>query len=104
MHMDVFHEHRAFVDQHAHRKCQAAQSHNVDRLPSEAQQHYRHQQCKWNSDDHDEGTPPVTEEEQDHQTCEASSDQTFAQHREKSSAYVLRLIKFISDLDVWRDE
>ena len=102
--MDVFHQHRAFVDQHAHGKCQATESHDVDRLPGEPQQHDSYQQRKWNRDDHDEGTAPVAEEEQDHQTREASSDQAFAQHGEKGSPNVLRLVKFISDLDVLRDE
>jgi len=42
VHMAVFHQHRAFIDKHAHRKCQSAQSHNVDRLPGEPEEHYRH--------------------------------------------------------------
>ncbi len=74
MHVDVFHQDRAFIDQHAHGKCQAAQRHDVDRLSGEPQQHDRRQQCKWNGNHHDQGTAPVTQKEQDHQACEPSPD------------------------------
>ena len=86
-------------------KRQSAQRHDVDRLAGEPKQHYRHQQRERNRDDDDErDCASRAETARSSARSGQRTDEAFAQHGEKRVAHILRLIKFVGDLDVFRDE
>ena len=65
--VDVLNLDGGFIDQDADGQRQAAQGHQVDRLPGEPHRHQRAAKCEGDVEDDDDDAPPVAEEEQHHQ-------------------------------------
>ena len=57
--VDVLNLDSGFVDQDADGQRQAAQGHQVDRLPGEPHGHQRATQCDWDVKHDDDDAPPV---------------------------------------------
>src|SRR6185437_14433713 len=78
--VDVFNLNGRVVDKDANCKREAAQRHDVDRLPERRKREQRADDGERDRDGDDDGRAPVAEEDQDHGRGKAGGDQALAQH------------------------
>ena len=101
--MNVFHDHRGFIDQNPDGQRQSTERHDVDGLPCAPQGHDGSEQRKGNGDNDDQRTAPVPQEQQDHEASEHRAEQAFSHNRQQGVSDIRRLVKFIVDLDLRRN-
>ena len=93
MTLDIFDGDRGVVDQDTYGESKAAQSHDVDRLVQETEDHHRGQDGERNRDGNDDCAAPASEENQDHQAGERRSDDGFPDDPVDGAAHEDRLIQ-----------
>jgi hypothetical protein len=96
--VNVLDRHRRFVHQNADRQRQAAQRHQVDRLPGDPQRQHRRHQRQRNVQHHDQRAAPVAQEQQNHQPDQhAPSSPSVTTPR--PPGHVRRLVELEADFD-----
>ena len=101
--VDVLDLDSRLVDQNANRKCNPAQSHDVDCVPRQVQHDERtskHQGDVQNDDDHASYVP---QEEQHHQACEPGAQGASTPTLSIAPPDDWRFVEFVCDLHVVRE-
>ncbi len=78
--MDVLEQDHTVVDQHADRKRQAAQGHDVDGLTGQPQAQDRGHHGEGNDRDHDQGATPASQEQKDDQPDQNGAEGALAHY------------------------
>ena len=100
--VDVLDLDRRLIDQDADRQRQAAERHQVDRLPGRPQGHHGpHQGQRDVEHDHDHA-PPVAQEQQHHQARQHRAEQPLGADAPHGPGDVGRLVELEADVDVRR--
>jgi hypothetical protein len=73
MGVNVFNRDRRHIHEDTHGKREAAQRHDIDRLPHQPKRQHRGKQRNRNVEHHDEGASPIAQEQQDHDAGENSA-------------------------------
>ena len=98
--VDVLDLDGGFIDQDADGQRQAAQGHQVDRLPGEPHRHQRAAECEGDVEDDDDDAPPVAEEEQHHQPGQDGAQGALGDQAPNGVGDRGRLVELETDLDV----
>ncbi len=91
--MGVFDLHRGVVHQDADRQRQAAERHDVDGLPQQAQDDNGGEDRKRNGNADDDRAAPASQKQQNHQAGEPRGDERFPEHALNGRAHEERLIE-----------
>ena len=94
--VDVLDRDRRLVDEDADGQRQAAERHDVDRLPGAPQRDDRRQQRERNRDDDDRRAAPVAQEQQHHQAGQQRAEHRLAQHGLERGRHVARLVELVA--------
>ena len=100
--MDVFDFDRRVINQNTDGEREAAQSHDVHRLPQRGENDDRTQDRQWNRSGDHNCAAPIAEKKQDHQRGQAGGNHPFAQNAVDRCADENRLVKKLRKLEFLR--